>query len=73
MTLAEEQVEQVQPIAVPDERTGTQVTRYVFEGETFASESDAEAVRQDRIRNIARGYYVDLPAALTENRKGKLS
>jgi hypothetical protein len=69
MTLAEEQVEQVQPITVPDERTGTPVTRYLFEGETFANESDAKLVREAKMRAIALGFYKDLPAALRARRE----
>ncbi len=49
---------------VPDERTAQPVTRWLFEGETFASEEDARRVREDKVRSIARGFYVDLPAAL---------
>jgi hypothetical protein len=40
------------------------VTRYVFEGEQFASRFDAERVRAEKIRAIARGFYVELPRAL---------
>jgi hypothetical protein len=40
------------------------VKRYLFEGEQFASEADALAVRSDKVLAIARGFYVDLPAAL---------
>jgi hypothetical protein len=71
---AEEQVEEVSEIAVQDERLGTSVTRYVFEGEHFASRRDAERVRAEKIRDIARGFYVELPRALA-NRKhdGKLN
>ncbi len=49
LKLAEEQVEEVSTVTVPDERTGMPVTRYLFEGETFLREEDAAAVarRQD--------------------------
>jgi len=73
LRLAEEQVEPVGEATVPDERTGQPVRRYIFEGETFASREDAEAVRADTIRAIARGFYMDLPRALAERRKGKLN
>lgn len=62
--VAEEQVEAVSAITVPDERTGVPVRRWVFEGETFASEDDAEAVRAEKMRAIALGFYRELPAAL---------
>lgn len=64
LKLAEEQVEQVSAITVPDERTGMPVKRFLFEGETFAREEDAATAREDKMRAIARGFYMDLPAAL---------
>jgi len=70
---AEEQVEAVSEIVEPDERLGTPVTRYLFEGERFADRADAERVRAEKIRAIARGYYQDLPVALAERRKDKLN
>jgi hypothetical protein len=69
LRLAEEQVEEVSTVTVPDERTGEPVTRYLFEGETFMNEADAEQVRADRMRAIARGFYMDLPAALRARRE----
>jgi hypothetical protein len=70
---AEEQVEDVGEIVEPDERLGTPVTRYLFEGERFATREEAEQVRSQKIRDIARGYYMDLPVALAERRKDKLN
>jgi hypothetical protein len=69
LKLAEEQVDDVTGITVADERTGQPVTRWLFEGETFATERDARLAREDRVRSIARGFYMDLPAALRA-RKG---
>jgi hypothetical protein len=66
---AEEQVETIGEVAVSDERTGTPVTRYLFEGEQFATRADAERVRADKVRSLARTFYMDLPAALAA-RKG---
>ena len=65
LKVAEEQVEEVGEIIVADERLGMPVTRYVFEGEQFATRFDAERVRAEKIRAIARGFYVELPRALT--------
>jgi hypothetical protein len=70
---AEEQVEAVSEITVTDERLGTPVIRYLFEGERFATLAEAERVRAEKIRAIARGYYQDLPVALAERRKDKLN
>jgi hypothetical protein len=66
---AEEQVEAVSEITVADERLGTPVSRYLFEGERFATRADAERARAEKVRAIAHNYYVDLPRALAE-RKG---
>ena len=73
LRLAEEQVEDVQAFEAHDERTGVPVTRYVFEGETFASRNEAEAVRQRAILARARAFYVELPMALAQARKDKLN
>ena len=54
---------------MPDERLGTPVTRFVFEGEQFATRFDAERVRAEKIRTIARGFYVELPTALAQRKR----
>ena len=64
LKLAEEQVDDVTSVIVPDERTAQPITRWQFAGETFASEADARRAREDTVRTIARGFYMDLPAAL---------
>jgi hypothetical protein len=69
LKLAEEQVEEVTSFTTQDERTGGPVTRWLFEGETYMNERDARLAREDRMRTIARGFYMDLPAALA-GRKG---
>ena len=68
LKVAEEQVEEISEITVPDPRLGTPVTRYVFEGEQFASRFDAERVRAEKIRGIARGFYMELPTALAQRK-----
>ncbi|HXC57095.1 MAG TPA: hypothetical protein VNU97_17475 [Rhizomicrobium sp.] len=70
---AEEQVEAVSEIVVADERLGTPVTRYLFEGRQFSTRLEAENVRAEKIRAIARGYYMELPTALAERRGDKLN
>lgn len=72
LRLAEEQVEEVGELAARDERTGMPVTRYLFEGEQFASRDEAEAARQRAIVAKARAFYEELPAALTQRRKETL-
>ncbi|HEY8696771.1 MAG TPA: hypothetical protein VIM02_04080 [Rhizomicrobium sp.] len=72
LRLAEEQVEEVGELAARDERTGLPVTRYLFEGEQFASRDEAEAARQRAIVAKARAFYEELPAALTQRRKETL-
>lgn len=66
LKVAEEQVEDVSEITIADERLGTPVKRFVFEGEQFATRFDAERVRAEKIRAIARGFYVELPRALAQ-------
>jgi hypothetical protein len=73
LQLAGEQVEEIGEIKVPDERTGDPVTRYLFEGETFASRDEAEAVRNEKIVAKAREFYMELPAALAARGKDKLN
>ena len=74
LKVAEEQVEEISEITISDARLGTPVTRFVFEGEQFAARIDAERVRAEKIRAIARGFYVELPTALAARKQdGKLN
>jgi len=68
LTRAEEQVETVGEIVVADTRTGTPVIRYLFEGEQFATKAEAENARAEKVRALARTFYLDLPAALAARR-----
>jgi len=70
---AEEQVDEIAEISELDPRTATVVTRFVFEGERFATRHEAEKVRAEKIRAIARGFYLELPAALTHRGKDRLN
>jgi hypothetical protein len=65
---AEEQVEQIVEVDALDPRTATKVTHYLFDGEEFATRREAERVRSDKVRAIARTFYMELPAALTARR-----
>ena len=58
--LAEEQVEPVAKITVPDERTGQPMARFLFLGVQYASLGEAEAVRYAEIIAKARDFYIDL-------------
>jgi hypothetical protein len=69
---AEEQVEDVSEVTELDPRTASPVTRYVFEGERFATRWEAEKVRAQKIGDIARGFYRELPAALAHRGKDRL-
>jgi hypothetical protein len=51
---ADEQIEDVSKVAVPDERTGEPVTRYLFLGTYYASLKEAEAARHDVVVEKAR-------------------
>jgi hypothetical protein len=72
LRLAEEQVEEIGQVIVPDARTGSPVTLYLFEGERYLSRDDAEAARNESIISKARGFYQELPRALAERRDSKL-
>jgi hypothetical protein len=63
-----EQVEEVQEIVEPDERTGDPVTRYIFGAEKFATREEAEEARNIVVVAKARIYYRHLPAALAARR-----
>ncbi|MBI1330713.1 MAG: hypothetical protein GC166_12520 [Alphaproteobacteria bacterium] len=71
--IAEEQVESVLEVDARDPRTGQPIKQYIFEAETYLTREEAEAVRAQKIGDIARGFYRDLPAALAERNKGKLN
>lgn len=71
--VSEEQVEDVFEIEELDPRTATSVTRYVFEGERFATRWEAEKVRAQKIGDIARGFYRELPAALAHRGKDRIN
>jgi hypothetical protein len=73
LQLAEEQVEEVGELQAQDARTGLPITRYLFEGEQFASRDDAEAARQRSIVEKARKFYQDLPTALAQRPKETLN
>ena len=64
LSRAEEQVEAVGKITLTDAKTATPVTRYMFEGTHYATRDEAERARAEKIRIIARTFYLDLPAAL---------
>jgi hypothetical protein len=69
LEVAQEQVDEILEVGETDPRTGTPVKRYVFEGVRYATRDEAEYVRAEKIGDIARGFYHDLPAALAA-RKG---
>lgn len=66
---AEEQVEAVCELMVTDAKTATPVTRYVFEGTQFATRAEAERARAEKVRLLARTFYLELPAALAARRE----
>jgi hypothetical protein len=70
---SEEQVEEISQITELDPRTASAVTCYVFEGERFATRWEAEKARAQKIGDIARGFYRELPGALAHRGKDKLN
>lgn len=69
LKVAGEQVEEVQEIVEPDERTGDPVTRYLFNAEKFATREEAEEARNIVVVAKARIFYRHLPAALAARRE----
>ena len=65
LALAEEHTEAVSETTLSDPRTATPVTRYIFEGEHFATRREAERAREEKVREKARAFYTELPIALT--------
>ena len=65
---AEEQVEEIGEVEAEDERTGMPVLHYVFEGTHFPTRAEAERARAEKIRALARTFYLDLPSALAARR-----
>ena len=72
LQLAEEQVESVGELIVPDARTGSPVTRFLFEGEQFLSRAEAEAARKEAVVAKARTFYHELPLALRQRGEGTI-
>jgi hypothetical protein len=71
---AEEQVDEIGEITLSDVKTGIATTRYTFEGERFATRRDAERAREEKVRELARKFYMELPAALAARREdGRLN
>jgi hypothetical protein len=68
LRVAGEEVEEVQEIVEPDERTGDPVTRYIFGAEKFATRDEAEEARNIVVVAKARIYYRHLPAQLAARR-----
>lgn len=73
LSVAGEQVEEVQEIVEPDERTGDPVTRYLFNAEKFATREEAEEARNVVVVAKARIFYRHLPAALAARRDDRLN
>ena len=68
LKIAGEQVEDVQEMVEPDERSGDPVTRYIFGAEKFATRAEAEEARNVVVLAKARIFYRHLPAALAARR-----
>jgi hypothetical protein len=66
MEMADEQVEAVEEITLPDSRTGQPVKHYLFEAQVFAGREEAEQMRMERVAVVARRFYDELPLALAE-------
>ena len=58
--MAEEEVEEVSEVTVPDERTATPVTRFLVLGQQYATRDEAEMARRAAVMAKARDFYLDL-------------
>ncbi len=65
LEIADEQVEPVEKITVPDQRTGQPVTPYMFQAQVFGTREEAEEMRAHRVEVVARRFYQELPTALS--------
>lgn len=72
LEMAADQVESIEEVRLLDERLGIEVTRFLFLGEHYLRRLDAERVRAETIRAIAREYYRELPLALAAREDGKI-
>lgn len=73
LSVAGEQVEEVQEIVEPDARTGDPVTRYLFGAEKFATREDAAEARNIVVVAKARIDDRHLPAALAGQKGDRLN
>jgi hypothetical protein len=69
MDVANEQVEEIAAIETKDARTGTPVTLFLFEGNSFASHAEAEKARAEKVYAVAYQFYLELPKALRARRE----
>ena len=60
MRMAEEEVEEVSAVTLADERTGQDVTRFLFLGNQYATREEAEMARRAAVMAKARDFYLDL-------------
>ena len=65
MEVLDEQVEEIGEITLWDVTANRPVTRYLFEGQRYASFDEAEMARAKKVGNKARAFYAELPAALS--------
>jgi hypothetical protein len=72
ISVASEQVDDIGEIETRDIRTGNAVLLYTFAGEHYATRMEAEKARAQKIGDIARGFYRELPAALAHRSKDRL-
>ena len=69
MRAAEEQVEDVIKVSVPNARTGVPLPRYIFLGVEYATLTEAEAARQSAIVAQARAFYRELDTLWLKGRR----
>jgi hypothetical protein len=65
VALMDEQVEEIGELTLWDVTQNRPITRYLFEGQRFASREEAEMARARKVGNKARRFYAELPSALS--------
>jgi hypothetical protein len=65
VTVLDEQVEEIGELTLWDVTEKRPITRYLFEGQRYASREEAESARARKVGNKARAFYAELPTALS--------
>ena len=65
VSVMDEQVEEIGEMTLWDVTEGRAITRYLFEGQRYATLEEAELARARKVGNKARAFYSELPYSLS--------